>query len=204
MSNQSMNEQQKKIAYENAIAVIVDNFLHQLETKSEMVWNYLWDNERAAIKEWLSSTPDWNKWDGIREIIVNVKVLKLDDFKTGITAKAQEFGQRTPSEKDWERVTIYFEVSGSKVILQGLNKLGDSKVPGYGMAGMVAGSILPGVGNLVCGVIGGGVGAWRQSVLKKKSYKENMVKMDAAMQKAIQQVRENRQRIIDAILAHNY
>lgn len=211
-----MDENQKRIAYENAVSVIVDNFLHQLDGNTKTLW-LITDIDEALNSSvdglhresgdgsgWYIENPEWNRIRGKFNVDVNVKVLKLEELKTNITEKAQEFQQRAPNENEWERVNVYFQIICSKITLQGLVLIGISNLLGISATGAAAGTIVPVIGTAIGAGVGLFAGTWRAFRKMNQSDTENKQKMISAKQKDIEQVRENRQKIIDAILAHNY
>ena len=68
---------------------------------------------------------------------------------------------------------------------------------------MAVGSIFPGVGTVIGGIVGGGLGLWRSLSRQDRKKRENAALVEAAKEKAIKEIKEQRQKIIEAILACN-
>ena len=190
MDNQHTDDKKRRADYKNSVAILVDGFLYELE-------------KNLIITK--GNTKDSDSFSGENIINADIEILNLNKFKEKIIEKAKEFGQQIPDEKEeWENVVCYLEVNGFslKSEVEGLK----NTITSYGTigAGAAIGSVVPGVGTALGALIGLGVAAWRVQNRAKNRMNNNNQELENAKQKAIEQIRENRQKIIDAILAYNY
>jgi hypothetical protein len=195
MTQQQLDTDKRAKQYESAVAMIVDQHLRRLD---EELFVSVRDQTDLTYDE-----KQANYVDGLKEVVVFMHI-HTSAFQGRIRDKAQELEQRAPNEDEWKAISEYFAISGAKVKLKIVGNKDWLVVGGTSTAGIIAGSVVPVVGNALGAVIGASLGFWRMGGKDKKNKQENEVALNGVKQKAIQQVKDQRQYIIDAILASNY
>lgn len=190
-----MDEKQKRFVYENAVAVIVDDFLHHAEKTIKLDFN---SNQSTPISEL------GNQLSGLAEFTISTNVTSFDELRKSILENSEKFGMNVPNEAQWKAIIKHFEVPSSTTTLENVGALDSFTMSGTALIGAGIGSVIPGIGTLVGGAVGIGIGLLRG--LKKHGYRKskNQEKIEVVRQNAIRHLREQRQRVIDAILAYSY
>ena len=191
-----MDENQGKSKYKDMVSIIVDEFLHDTEKSIKLDFKYV--NEEAATAKL------GDDLSGSKAFIVTAAVASLDELRKNITKNSENFEVIIPNEYQWKLIFKYFEIPSSKITLENMGALDNFSAAGTMLLGAGIGSVIPGIGTLVGGAVGAGIGFLRG--LKKSGHysSENQEKIKVIKQNVMQHLGEQRQRVIDAILAYSY